>query len=113
MPWCAGVVWFGWSGLGVQVAEDVSGNNCLDWVSNGAAWCACVCVCVSYSDSSFYLYASEPCDILPLGGLYMRLLPLGDSHLNMVAEQLLQVYNQKLLHRLSAVAMLIFSGFSA
>ena len=93
------------------MAEDVSGGSCLDWLSNGVAWCACVCV--SYSDSSFYFYASEPCDTLPLGGLYMRLLPLGDSHLNMVAEQLLQVYNQKLLHRPSAVAMLIFSGFSA
>ena len=46
MPWCAGVVWFGWSGLGVQVAEDVSGGSCLDWLSNGVAWCACVCVCV-------------------------------------------------------------------
>ena len=84
------------------------------WIGSPTVWRgARVCVCVSYSDSSFYFYASEPCDILPLGGLYMRLLPLGDSHLNMVAEQLLQVYNQKLLHRPSAVAMLIFSGFSA
>ena len=108
--WC-GVVWL--VGFG-----RASGGGCIGRQLLGLAIqrCGvvrvCVCVCVSYSDSSFYLYASEPCDILPLGGLYMRLLPLGDSHLNMVAEQLLQVYNQKLLHRPSAVAMLIFSGFS-
>ena len=64
------------------------------WIGSPAVWRgARVCVCVSYSDSSFYFYASEPCDTLPLGGLYMRLLPLGASHLHMIAEQVLQLHN--------------------
>ena len=42
--WSGGVVWFGWSGLGVHMAEGLSGDGGLDWTSNGAVWCVVWCV---------------------------------------------------------------------